>query len=186
MRLFLFRVSRVVVPGRVSRPTCLCVAENNSLLAVGFDDGSVLLQRGDVRRERGIRQKKLTDDTSEGIEPVTGLSFRSIGGSVARTLLYVATERSVNAFSLEKDKESRTLLDNLGCEKGALTTPSFVKQESRSCSVVPLSGLAISAESLEDTHFMTGRPDAVYCYTPEGRGQCYPFEGRKAAMHWFR
>ena len=27
---------------------------------------------------------------------------------------------------------------------------------------------------------------AVYCYTIEGRGPCYAFEGEKLALHWFR
>ena len=47
-------------------------------------------------------------------------------------------------------------------------------------------GLGILSESLEDTHFITGRSDAIYCYTPEGRGQCYAFEGEKLLLHWFR
>lgn len=27
---------------------------------------------------------------------------------------------------------------------------------------------------------------AVYCYTVEGRGPCYAFEGEKLDLHWFR
>lgn len=27
---------------------------------------------------------------------------------------------------------------------------------------------------------------AVYCYTSEGRGPCYAFEGEKLDLHWFR
>ena len=35
-------------------------------------------------------------------------------------------------------------------------------------------------------HFVTGQTDAVHCYNPEGRGQCYAFEGRKRLLHWNR
>ena len=37
-------------------------------------------------------------------------------------------------------------------------------------------GLCVSPVNHPDTHFVTGQTDAVYCYNPEGRGQCYAFE----------
>ena len=33
---------------------------------------------------------------------------------------------------------------------------------------------------------MTGQNDAIFCYNPEGRGQCYAFEGKKRLMYWYR
>jgi hypothetical protein len=27
---------------------------------------------------------------------------------------------------------------------------------------------------------------AIYCYTPEGRGPCYAIEGQKIMLEWFR
>ena len=41
----------------------------------------------------------------------------------------------------------------------------------RKCSVL--------AESMQDSHFMIGRDDAIYCYTPDGRGPCYAAGGQK-------
>ena len=41
-------------------------------------------------------------------------------------------------------------------------------------------------DCLSDSHFITGRSDAVYFYSPDGRGQCYAIEGEKSAIAWFR
>ena len=37
-------------------------------------------------------------------------------------------------------------------------------------------GLCVAPQNHADIHFVTGQNDAVYCYNPEGRGQCYAFE----------
>ena len=63
-----------------------------------------------------------------------------------------------------KDRETRVVLDSLGCE----------------------AGLALATSNFPDAHFITGQRDALYFYNPEGRGQCYVLEGRKKALNWFR
>ncbi len=154
----LLRVSRAALSGRISEPTFLCAHKGQTLMAIAYDDGSVILHRGDVRRERGSRQKVLIDGGGRAgaapSEKISGMTFRSTNKA---TLLYVATERSVKCFCLSDRAETCVTLDNVGCSPG----------------------LAIPAENMQDTHFVTGRQDAVYCYTPEGRGQCYAFEGQK-------
>ena len=159
------RMSRLVLPGsRVSVPVSLSASESQNLLAVGFENGVVLLQRGDINRERGIKQKVLLEEpaTAGGQSPVTGLSFKTLGKAA---YLFVSTTSAIYSYDVTvKDKEKKSSLDSLGCEKG----------------------LAIPVDNLSDAHFMTGRNDAVYCYTPESRGQCYAFDGRKAALHYFR
>ena len=158
-------MSRLVLPGsRVSVPVSLSASESRNLLAVGFENGLVLLQRGDITRERGIKQKVLLEEsaTAGGQSSVTGLSFKTLGKAA---YLFVSTTSAIYSYDVTvKDKEKKSSLDNLGCEKG----------------------LAIPVENLSDAHFVTGRNDAVYCYTPESRGQCYAFDGRKAALHYFR
>ena len=159
-------MSRLVLPGsRVSVPVSLSASESQNLLAVGFENGLVLLQRGDINRERGIKQKVLLEEsaaTAGGQSSVTGLSFKTLGKAA---YLFVSTTSAVYSFDVTvKDKEKKSGLDSLGCERG----------------------LAIPVDNLSDAHFVTGRNDAVYCYTPESRGQCYAFDGRKAALHYFR
>ena len=48
------------------------------------------------------------------------------------------------------------------------------------------SGLTVRVDSSSDTHFITGRDDAVYFYSLDGRGQCCAIEGEKVALAWFR
>lgn len=117
----------------------MCVHEGLQLLAVGFMDGSLILYRGDITRDRSSRQKVLKDGNS----PITGLSFRSTSNT---TLLFVATTTSVLLYNItHKDKEHKILLDGMG---------SAFK-----CSVL--------AESIQDGHFMIGRNDvsvSIVCF----------------------
>lgn len=46
--------------------------------------------------------------------------------------------------------------------------------------------MSVRVDSLSDTHFITGRNDAVYFYSLDGRGQCCAIEGEKSAVAWFR
>nr|CAD7202335.1 unnamed protein product [Timema douglasi] len=152
------RISRAIPNNKPTPATALCVHENLNLMAVGFHDGSIVLFRGDVCRERTNKQKVLKD----GSVPVTGLAFRT----TAKFLyLYVSTTSSVVLFNITvKDKEIKVHLDGLGCNKR--------------CSVL--------AETVQDANFMIGSDDAVYCYTPDGRGPCYAVEGQKVLLQWFR
>ncbi|KAJ4438460.1 hypothetical protein ANN_14405, partial [Periplaneta americana] len=152
------RISRAIPNNKPSPATALSVHDNLNLMAVGFGDGSILLYRGDITRERTNKQKVLKDGNS----PVTGLAFRT---TAKLTYLFVATLNNVYLYNIAvKDKEQKIHLDGMGC--------------ARRCSVL--------AESMQDSHFMIGRNDAVYCYTPDGRGPCYAVEGQKIMLQWFR
>merc|ERR1719278_936784 len=84
----------------------------------------------------------------------------------AGTFLYIATSEDVLLYNLtHKDRESRSVLDTIGATKGLAISP-------------------INHSS--DTHFVTGQNIAIFCYNPEGRGQCYAFEGKKRLMYWYR
>ncbi|KAK7790409.1 hypothetical protein R5R35_013503 [Gryllus longicercus] len=144
--------------GKVTPASALCVHDSATMLAIGFSDGSILLLRGDITRERGCKQRTLRD----GNTAVTGLSFLC---TAKHTLLFVATNANVFFFNItHKEKEQKVHLDGMGCAPR--------------CSVL--------AESLPDSQFMIGREDAVYCYTPDGRGPCYAVEGQKQLLQWFR
>ena len=47
------RVSRPITGGPTSEPVRIAVSENLQLMAIAFDNGTVLLQRGDATREKG-------------------------------------------------------------------------------------------------------------------------------------
>ncbi|KDR21303.1 Vacuolar protein sorting-associated protein 11-like protein [Zootermopsis nevadensis] len=152
------RISRAIPNNKPTPATALSVHDNVNLMAVGFGDGSILLYRGDITRERTNKQKVLKDGNS----PITGLAFQT---TAKLTYLFVATMNNVHLYNVTvKDKEQKIHLDGMGCM--------------RRCSVL--------AESVQDSHFMIGRNDAVYCYTPDGRGPCYAVEGEKIMLQWFR
>ena len=129
-------------------PVSLAASDNLQLLAVAFSDGGIVLHRGDVTRD--TRYKKTIREKGHKISAMSFVTGDS--GSY----LYVATSEDVLVFDVSvKDKEERSkILDTKGCSRGlAVSSGSFLGNE---------------------THFMTGQYDAVYCYNPEGRGQCYP------------
>ncbi|XP_004856815.1 vacuolar protein sorting-associated protein 11 homolog isoform X3 [Heterocephalus glaber] len=77
------------IPG--TEPTvvsCLTVHENLNFMAIGFTDGSVKLNKGDITRDRHSKTQIL----HKGNYPVTGLAFRQAGKT---THLFVVTTENV-------------------------------------------------------------------------------------------
>uniref|UniRef100_A0A3B3RJX0 Vacuolar protein sorting-associated protein 11 homolog n=1 Tax=Paramormyrops kingsleyae TaxID=1676925 RepID=A0A3B3RJX0_9TELE len=146
------------IPG--NKPTevsCLSVHENLNFMAIGFTDGSVVLTKGDITRDR--HSKTLT--LHEGSSPITGLAFRQAGKV---THLFVATLEKVQCYTLSVKEYPRVELDTHGCALhcSALTDPS------------------------QDSQFIVAGDECVYLYQPDERGPCFAFEGHKLLAHWHR
>lgn len=152
------RISRAIPSYRAVPVSSLCVHSSLTLMAVGFEDGSIMLYRGDLTRERKNKIRVLKDTNTA----ITGLAIKTTG---KQSYLFVVTTSSVFLYNITiKDKETKSTLDSMGC--------------ARKCSIL--------AESKQDSHFMIGRTEAVYCYTSDGRGPCYAVEGQKIMLEWFR
>ncbi|XP_072393967.1 vacuolar protein sorting-associated protein 11 homolog [Diabrotica undecimpunctata] len=152
------RITRALPGNRPVQSSALCVHENLQMMAVGFVDGTLLIYRGDITRDRSSKQNLLR--AANAI--ITGLAFKTTAASI---FLFVATETSVLVYNVtQKDKEQKYHLDNIGCTK--------------KCSVL--------ADSMQENHFMIGRDDVIYCYTSDGRGPCYAVDGEKVMLEWFR
>ncbi|XP_056449620.1 vacuolar protein sorting-associated protein 11 homolog [Gadus chalcogrammus] len=146
------------IPG--NKPTevsCLSVHENLNFMAIGFTDGSVVLTKGDITRDR--HSKTLT--LHEGTCPITGLSFRQVGKV---THLFVATLEKVHCYTLSIKEYPRLELDTHGCALrcSSLTDPS------------------------QDSQFIVAGDECVYLYQPDERGPCFAFDGQKLLAHWYR
>ncbi|KAA0704039.1 Vacuolar protein sorting-associated protein 11 -like protein [Triplophysa tibetana] len=146
------------IPG--NKPTvvsCLSVHENLNFMAIGFTDGSVVLTKGDITRDRHSK----THSLPEGNSPITGLAFRQAGKT---THLFVATLEKVQSYTLSLKEYPRVELDTHGCglRCSALTDPS------------------------QDSQFIVAGDDCVYLYQPDERGPCFAFEGHKLLTHWHR
>ncbi|KAG7312382.1 hypothetical protein JYU34_001870 [Plutella xylostella] len=144
------RASRAVPSHMRATPaTALAVHQNKNLMAVGFQDGSVSLFRGDITRQRSGKMKTLTDT---GSSPITGLFFQGTDK------LFIVSAGTVSVYS--GDAERCATLDRMGAVRG--------------CGV------------LCDASLMLASPQAIYCYTTDGRGPCYALEGEKVRLDWFR
>ncbi|KAL4227956.1 Vacuolar protein sorting-associated protein 11 [Mactra antiquata] len=153
------RLCRAVPDNKPVPVTCFTVHENLNWMAVGFENGSVLVFKGDVKSDRHSKQTVVYSSS----KAITGLAFKSVGKSV---VLFIATEISILSLTLTaKEKHSQPLqLDDFGCKLG--------------CSVM--------SDFSQDNHFVIARDDALYFYQPDGRGPCLAYEGEKFMLHWFR
>ena len=116
----------------------MSVNEQLNVLAVGFEDGSLSLFRGDLTKERGSLKVKVVANYDLRI---TGLSFK-------RNILFVATESNVSTLDVNVASSKPRELDDVGCESGL-----FVECESNSV--------------IANVDLLTARSDAVYCYNDE-------------------
>ncbi|KAM3600652.1 uncharacterized protein V6R79_000323 [Siganus canaliculatus] len=146
------------IPG--NKPTevsCLSVHENLNFMAIGFTDGSVILTKGDITRDR--HSKTLT--LHEGTSPVTGLAFRQVAKI---THLFVATLEKVYCYTMSVKEYPKIELDTHGC---ALHCSSL-------------------ADPSQDSQFIVAGDECVYLYQPDERGPCFAFDGHKLLVHWHR
>ncbi|NXO81770.1 VPS11 protein, partial [Sitta europaea] len=146
------------IPG--SKPTvvsCLTVHENLNFMAIGFADGSVVLTKGDITRDRHSKTQIL----HEGSYPVTGLAFRQ---SSKTTHLFVVTTENIQSYMLSVKDYPHLELDTHGCglRCSSLSDPS------------------------QDLQFIVAGNECVYLYQPDERGPCFAFEGQKLIVHWYR
>ncbi|KAI1230668.1 hypothetical protein IHE44_0008543, partial [Lamprotornis superbus] len=146
------------IPG--NKPTvvsCLTVHENLNFMAIGFADGSVVLTKGDITRDRHSKTQIL----HEGSYPVTGLAFRQSGKT---THLFVVTTENIQSYMLSVKDYPHLELDTHGCglRCSSLSDPS------------------------QDLQFIVAGNECVYLYQPDERGPCFAFEGQKLIVHWYR
>lgn len=151
------RICRAIPANKPTPVTCFTVHENLNWMAVGFDNGSVVVFKGDVKSDRHSKQMVVYENQ----KPITGLAFRSSGKNV---ILFVTTEAIILSINLTAKDRITVTLDDFGCRLG--------------CSVM--------SDVSQDNQFVIGRDDALYFYQPDGRGPCLAFEGEKFQLHWFR
>ncbi|KAJ3107659.1 Vacuolar protein sorting-associated protein 11 [Phlyctochytrium planicorne] len=152
----LARQTKVQHGNKVFPVTAFAVLENMSQIAVGLENGVVLLIRGDMSRDRFAKVKVV----HESSEIVTGLGFHE---DVRSTSLYIVTLARV-LICPTSTKEITATLDDHGAELN--------------CSVSTLQD--------HGQHMLIGRKEAVYFYGPDGRGPCFIIESSKVFVTWFR
>ncbi|XP_055852753.1 vacuolar protein sorting-associated protein 11 homolog [Episyrphus balteatus] len=144
----------------LQKPTALAVAQgtgNQLFIAIGYERGEISLFRGSISRDFSSGFKNFT----VGTKPIIGISFKQHGKLMD---MFLCSESGVFVYQCDNDKETKLVLDS----SNAAT---------RCC--------ALQTKGANETYFMTGKDDAVYCYTSDGRGPCYALEGQKHFIEWF-
>lgn len=150
------RLTRAIPGNKPTPVSAFAVHDNLNFMAVGFENGVVLLFKGDVTRERHSKSRNVF----EGTKRVTGLVFKTMGKDV---ILFVVTDNSLHTVNITA-KDAQMKLDDLGAQPGCI----------------------VMTDASQDNQLVIGRQDAVYFYQPDGRGPCLAFEGVKLQLHWFR
>ncbi|GFR61248.1 vacuolar protein sorting-associated protein 11-like protein [Elysia marginata] len=150
------RLTRAIPGNKPTPVSAFAVHDNLNFMAVGFENGVVLLFKGDVTRERHSKSRNVF----EGTKRVTGLIFKTTGKDV---ILFVVTDNSLYTVNITA-KDTQMKLDDTGANPGCV----------------------VMTDASQDNQLVIGRQDAVYFYQPDGRGPCLAFEGVKLQLHWFR
>lgn len=145
----------------LQKPSALAVAQGNGnqlFIAIGYERGEVSLFRGSLSRDFSSYFKNFT----VGTKPIIGISFKPHGTKFMD--MFLCSESGVFVYLCENDKETKLCLDSSN-------------KITRCC--------ALQTKGVNETYFMAGKDDAVYCYTSDGRGPCYALEGQKHFIEWF-
>jgi tetratricopeptide (TPR) repeat protein len=151
----LVRSTKITHGSKVFPVTAIAYLDNLTQVAIGLENGVVILIRGDISRDRFTKSKII----HEGSEIVTGLGYRDDGVDL---FLYIATTRQILIYNCA-GKDAAVPLEAIESEpRNSLLTPQESKQEMVIC-----------------------RPEAVYFFGPEGKGPCFILDGEKTIVSWF-
>ncbi|KAJ3252077.1 Vacuolar protein sorting-associated protein 11 [Boothiomyces macroporosus] len=159
----LTRSTRITHGSKIFPVTAFAVLDNLTQVAIGLENGVVILIRGDVSRDRVTKSRIV----HEGTEIITGLGFREDENGV---FLYIATMARVLICPTTVSKDA-TLIDVIASEPGnTVLTPQERNQE-----------------------MLVANSEAVYFYGPEGKGPCFIIGGyyglkvgEKTKIAWYR
>ncbi|KAI8593020.1 hypothetical protein BDZ88DRAFT_405220 [Geranomyces variabilis] len=151
------RSSKIQYGQKVFPVTALAVLENMTQVAIGLENGVVMLIRGDISRRDRFTKSKIIH---EGSETITGLGYYEDG---KRTVLYIVTLARILTCDTSNKDAKQVLEDHGGDMDTVLLTAHETHQE-----------------------IVVGRKEAVYFYGLDGRGPCASIEGEKTSMAWFR
>ncbi|KAG1200156.1 hypothetical protein G6F70_004303 [Rhizopus microsporus] len=107
----LLRTIKIQHGGKPYPVSTFVILENMSQCAVGLANGVVILIRGDLSKDKTVKQKVIY----EGDEPITGLGFRE---QTKSTILFIVTTNNIMSYNTSAAKPTVTILDEQGCGLG--------------------------------------------------------------------
>ncbi|ORE02913.1 hypothetical protein BCV72DRAFT_40818 [Rhizopus microsporus var. microsporus] len=107
----LLRTIKIQHGGKPYPVSTFVILENMSQCAVGLANGVVISIRGDLSKDKTVKQKVIY----EGDEPITGLGFRE---QTKSTILFIVTTNNIMSYNTSAAKPTVTILDEQGCGLG--------------------------------------------------------------------
>ena len=172
----LVRTIKVFRSAAEERPiTAFCVNEEMTALALGLDDGRVLLYSGvDLRsasRRSTLRPIVLSGGRAEMRGAITHIAFAK------------KDEFSGGARSAEPDALSLFVVTTCGVVSYMRADASAERE--RPNELDSRGSVAGCSTLTADDELIVGQDEAIWFYKAEHRGQCYAFDGRKGQLHSF-
>ncbi|KAJ8321881.1 hypothetical protein KUTeg_000352 [Tegillarca granosa] len=96
------RITRAIPGNKPTPVTCLSVHENLNWMAVGFENGSVVLFKGDVTKDRHSKVRTI----HENQKPITGLAFKT---SNKNTILFIVTDSNVISITIQSKQDQKAV-----------------------------------------------------------------------------
>ncbi|KAG5438533.1 hypothetical protein PCANB_002637 [Pneumocystis canis] len=133
--------------------SCFSVLDDLTHIAIGFTDGTVLLIKGDLARDRGSTQKIIYKSE----EPITGLYFRENKKIIS--LFIITTGKVLKLFiNVKIQTKSPKIIDTVGASLG--------------CSTI----------NRNNNDIIIARNDAIYTYDFDEKSTCYTYDCSKSAV----
>lgn len=134
-------------------------------IAIGFEKGDTLLHYGNINRDLLINMRRHVICLS----PINGIQFE-INNTQS------GVQPSCNMFISCLDGIYCLLLNDKGVLDPKIPLDNKKNLHNHCCTI----SRAIGSE----TFFVVARDDAIYCFTPDGRGPCYAIDGKKIFISW--
>ncbi|EMR11149.1 hypothetical protein PNEG_00745 [Pneumocystis murina B123] len=130
--------------------SCFAVSENVGHIAIGFANGTVLLIKGDLVRDRGSIQRVIYKSE----EPVTGLYFKE-------------SKKEISLFIITTGKVLKLLIN----AKIQLKSPEIIDAVGAS--------LGCSTINRKNNDLIIVRDDSIYIYKSNNKNICYSYKSSK-------
>lgn len=134
-------------------------------LAIGFEKGDILLHYGNTNRDHLLNMRRHVVCSS----PINGIQFEinsPQSGVQATCNMFISCLDGIYCF----------LLNDKGVVEPKIPLDNKRNLHNHCCTI----SQAIGSE----TFFVVGRDDAIFCFTPDGRGPCYAIGGQKIFLSW--
>lgn len=163
----LFAWAYVDVTSKVSCINMETIDDNFLALGLGLENGDILLHYGKIIPSTSLNIQRY----SICVNPINGLYFDiSTHRSNTQTCsIYASFSNGVKSFYLKDNSE---IITNFHIDNDKIDNNDF-------CTI-----RKTEYGRIEDSMFVVGRDDAVYCYTRDGRGPCFAIEGKKKFISW--